>query len=113
MPAIGRLRPQPFWDNKGPRVAAGLIVSSHGYMSGRDGTNQAPQGRVANVTRQGYDLYRFDREWIRDWAGDATRLAEAVRQARAMAAAGSCWPASRSVPGCRWPRPSAARRWTA
>ena len=30
----------------------------------------------------GYDLYRFDREWIVDWAGDATALADAVRKAR-------------------------------
>ena len=36
------------------------------------------------MARQGYDLYRFDREWIRDWPGDATQLVDAVKQARAM-----------------------------
>jgi pimeloyl-ACP methyl ester carboxylesterase len=84
LPTIGRLRPQPYWENKGPQAAAGLIVWSHGYMGGNDSTWSAPQGQVANFTRAGYDLYRFDREWIRDWPGDATQLAEATRQARAM-----------------------------
>ena len=84
LPAIGRLRPEPYWQNKGPRAAAGLIVWSHGYMSGKDSTSSAPQGEVANFTREGYDLYRFDREWIHDWPGDATALAEAAKQARAM-----------------------------
>jgi pimeloyl-ACP methyl ester carboxylesterase len=84
LPAIGRLRPQPYWENKGPQAAAGLIVWSHGYMSGKDSTVNAPQGQVASFTREGYDLYRFDREWIRDWPGDATALVEAVKQAKAM-----------------------------
>ncbi len=84
LPAIGRLRPEPYWDNKGPQAAAGLIVWSHGYMLGRDATASAPQGQVAYFTRDGYDLYRFDRQYIRDWPGDATDLAEAVRQAKSM-----------------------------
>lgn len=84
LPTIGRLRPQPYWENRGPQAAAGLIVWSHGYMGGKDSTGSAPQGQVAYFTREGYDLYRFDREWIRDWPGDATQLAEAARQARAM-----------------------------
>jgi pimeloyl-ACP methyl ester carboxylesterase len=84
LPNIGRLRPEPYWDNKGPGSAAGLIVWSHGYMLGRDATQSAPQGEVSYFTAKGYDLYRFDRQYIRDWAGDATQLAEAVRQAKAM-----------------------------
>jgi pimeloyl-ACP methyl ester carboxylesterase len=84
LPAIGRLRPEPYWQNKGPQAAAGLIVWSHGYMSGKDSTGSPPQGQVANFTREGYDLYRFDREWIHDWPGDATALADAARQAKAM-----------------------------
>jgi pimeloyl-ACP methyl ester carboxylesterase len=84
LPPIGRLRPQPYWENKGPQAAAGLIVWSHGYMGGKDNTGSSPQGQVATFTRQGYDLYRFDREWIRDWPGDATQLVEAAKQARSM-----------------------------
>jgi len=83
-PAIGRIRPEFSWDNKGPQAAAGLIVWSHGYMQGVDATVSAPQGQVSNFTMNGYDLYRFDRQWIRDWPGDATALVDAVRQARSM-----------------------------
>ena len=84
LPMIGRLRPEPYWENKGPQGAAGLIVWSHGYMEGRDATASAPQGQIANFTMAGYDLYRFDRQYIRDWPGDATALADAVKQAKAM-----------------------------
>ena len=84
LPPIGRLRPEPYWENKGPLAAAGLIVWSHGYMQGRDATSSAPQAQVGDFTVAGYDLYRFDRQWIRDWPGDATALVDAVRQAKAM-----------------------------
>jgi pimeloyl-ACP methyl ester carboxylesterase len=84
LPTIGRLRAEPYWQNKGPQAAAGLMVWSHGYMSGVDATASAPQGQVANFTMAGFDLYRFDRQWIRDWPGDATQLVDAVKQARAM-----------------------------
>jgi pimeloyl-ACP methyl ester carboxylesterase len=81
-PAIGRLRAQPWWDIKGSS-ATGLVVWSHGYMEGNDATASAPLPHVGYFLQAGYDLYRFDREYIRDWPGDATALAEAVRLARA------------------------------
>jgi pimeloyl-ACP methyl ester carboxylesterase len=81
---IGRLRPEPYRENKGPQTAAGLIVWSHGYFLGIDATATASQGQVAPFTVAGYDLYRFDRQYIRDWPGDATALVEAVRQAKSM-----------------------------
>ena len=84
LPPISRLQPEPYWNNKGPQAAAGLIVWSHGYFLGIDATATAPQGQIAEFTTNGYDLYRFDRQYIRDWPGDATQLAEAVRQAKAM-----------------------------
>ncbi len=83
-PDIGRLRPQPYWSMRGPQLATGLFVWSHSYMAGRNATDSAPQFWVGRFTRLGYDLYRFDREWISDWASDATALAEAVGKARAM-----------------------------
>ena len=83
-PDIGRLRPEPYWSMRGPKLAAGLIVWSHGYMAGKNATDSAPQPWIGRFTRMGYDLYRFDREWIVDWAGDATALADAVRKAREM-----------------------------
>jgi pimeloyl-ACP methyl ester carboxylesterase len=83
-PVIGRLRGQPWWQNQGPQSAAGLIVWSHGYRSGSDSTSSAPQAWIGRFTASGYDLYRFDREWIRDWPGDASQLADAVRQAKSL-----------------------------
>jgi pimeloyl-ACP methyl ester carboxylesterase len=84
LPDIGRLHPEPYWDNKGPQRAAGLIVWSHGYFAGINATTSPPQGQVTNFTMNGYDLYRFDRQWINDWPGDATALADAVRKAKAL-----------------------------
>lgn len=78
-PPIARLRGQPWWENKGPQAGTGVIVWSHGYRSGNDATSSAPQPWIGRFTARGYDLYRFDREWIRDWPGDATQLVEAVR----------------------------------
>lgn len=84
LPPIGRLRAQPWWVNKGPQAATGLIVWSHGYLAGTDSTNSAPQPYVGRFLAAGYDLYRFDRLWIRDRLGDTTAFADAVRQAKAM-----------------------------
>jgi hypothetical protein len=84
LPTIGRLRPQPWWRNKGPQEAAGLLVWSHGYLPGVDATNSTPYPFIGRFLAAGYDLYRFDRQWIRDQAGDATDFANAVRQAKAM-----------------------------
>jgi pimeloyl-ACP methyl ester carboxylesterase len=81
-PDIGRLRPAPYWSMRGPQRATGLIVWSHGYMAGKNSTENPPQPWVGRFTHLGYDLYRFDREWINDWPGDATSLADAVAKAR-------------------------------
>ena len=53
-------------------------------MAGKNATENAPQPWIGRFTHLGYDLYRFDREWISDWAGDATSLVAAVRKAREM-----------------------------
>jgi pimeloyl-ACP methyl ester carboxylesterase len=82
LPQIGRLRPEPYWQNQGPRVAGGLVVWSHGYKSGTDSSTNAPQGEVVNFLRQGYDLYRFDRVTITDWHRDTADFVEALRTAR-------------------------------
>jgi pimeloyl-ACP methyl ester carboxylesterase len=81
-PDIGRLRPEPYWSMRGPQRAAGLIVWSHGYLAGKNATESAPQPWVGRFINLGYDLYRFDREWINDWPGDATALADAMAKAR-------------------------------
>ncbi|HZX87230.1 MAG TPA: hypothetical protein VFF19_26905, partial [Reyranella sp.] len=45
-PDIGRLRPEPYWSMRSPKLAAGLIVWSHGYMAGRNATSSAPQSWI-------------------------------------------------------------------
>ena len=72
---IGRLRPQPYWSIRGPQLATGLIVWSHGYMAGKNSTESPPQPWIGRFTQLGYDLYRFDREWIADWASGRKRIA--------------------------------------
>jgi pimeloyl-ACP methyl ester carboxylesterase len=84
LPEIGRLRPESYWQNHGPRVAEGLVVWSHGYKLGADSSMSAPQGEVVNFAQQGYDLYRFDRVVITDWHRDAADLVEALRTVRKM-----------------------------
>jgi hypothetical protein len=81
-PAIGRLRPQPGIEVRGPRSAAGLVVWSHGYAHGLDAARTAPHHSVAAFVKGGYDLYRFDRRWINNWASDAGDLSDAVGEAR-------------------------------
>jgi hypothetical protein len=47
-------------------------------LAGKNATESAPQPWVGRFTNLGYDLYRFDREWINDSPGDATALADAM-----------------------------------
>lgn len=81
---IGRLRPHPYVAMRGPQSATGLVVWSHGYRQGADSTQSPAEPYVGRFAAAGYDLYRFDRQHINDWAGDATSLVAAVAQARQM-----------------------------
>jgi dienelactone hydrolase len=78
---IGRLRPHPYVAMRGPQAATGLVVWSHGYRQGSDATQSPAQPYVGRFVAAGYDLYRFDRQYITDWPGDATALVAAVAQA--------------------------------
>jgi hypothetical protein len=82
VPDIGRLRPQPYWWVRGPQLAAGLLVWSHGYSLQKHLENTPPHFWTGRFADLGYDLYRFDRELIADWSSDADALASAVREAR-------------------------------
>jgi hypothetical protein len=82
VPDIGRLRPQPYWWMRGPQLAAGLLVWSHGYSLQKRLEGTAPPTWTGRFADLGYDLYRFDRELIAEWSSDADDLASAVREAR-------------------------------
>ncbi len=79
---IGRLTPQPGLQVHGPKHAKGLVVWSHGYSRGVNSANSSPQPYVNAFVKAGYDLYRFDRQWINNWASDAGDLSSAVAAAR-------------------------------
>jgi pimeloyl-ACP methyl ester carboxylesterase len=81
---MGAFTPDPDNHNVGPQQAKGLIVWSHGYMTGRDSTSNATQPYVKNWTSNGYDGYRFDREYIHDPTTDANKIVQAVQAARAL-----------------------------
>jgi len=81
---IGVLTAEPKNHNVGPQQAAGLVVYSHGYMSGLDHTASPTQPYVKHWWGHGYDGYRFNRRYILDPAADANTLVEAVRLARSL-----------------------------
>ena len=112
-PDIGRLRPEPYWSMRGPKLAAGLIVWSHGYMAGKNATSGAPQSWIGRFTRMATTSTASTangsstgRAMPRRWPTPCARHGK-------WAIAASCWPGSRPAPGCRWRGWHAARRSTA
>jgi hypothetical protein len=84
LPPIGAIRAAPFWKNAGPQAAAGLVVWSHGYFHARDSSTSAAQAIVSFFASQGYDFYRYDRQWIDGETSEINLLYDAVRAAKAM-----------------------------
>jgi len=82
-PAIGPLTPGPYYPIKGPRLAAGLLIWSHGVLTGADNTRSAPHGYINRLRDAGFDVYDFDRRWP-DYRKDLATLQDAVKQARAL-----------------------------
>lgn len=80
-PPIGPLTPSPYYPIKGPRLAAGLVIWSHGVLIGADNTQFPPHGYVNRFRDAGYDVYDFDRRWP-DYRKDLGTLQDAVKLAR-------------------------------
>lgn len=80
---IGPLIPGPYYPIRGPARAEGVLVWSHGVLSGDDNTRHAPQGWVNRFRDAGYDVYKFDRRWP-DYRKDLGTLIDAVPQLRAL-----------------------------
>lgn len=81
-PAIGALTPSPYYPQRGPRAAAGLVIWSHGVTAGSDNTNGPPHGYINRLRDAGYDVYDFDRRWP-DYRKDLATLQAAVQAVRA------------------------------
>ena len=80
--AIGPLTPSPYYPIRGPGAAAGLVIWSHGVLTGSDNTNGPPHGYLNRLRDAGYDFYDFDRRWP-NYTRDLGTLQEAAKQARA------------------------------
>jgi hypothetical protein len=79
---IGPLTPSPYYPIRGPAAAAGLVIWSHGVLSGSDNTNSPPHGYLNRLRDAGYDFYDFDRRWP-NYGKDLGTLQEAAKLARA------------------------------
>lgn len=80
---IGALTPSPFYPQRGPRAAAGLVIWSHGVTVGSDNTNGPPHGYINRLRDAGFDVYDFDRRWP-DYRKDLATLQASVAEARTL-----------------------------
>jgi len=83
---------------RGPQLATGLIVWSHGYLAGKNSTRTRRSPGSARFTHLGYDLYRFDREWIADWRAMPRRSLRPYARRASWVIAASCSPGNRPAP---------------
>ncbi|MCC7048162.1 MAG: hypothetical protein IT562_15725, partial [Alphaproteobacteria bacterium] len=79
---IGPLTPSPYYRQRGPNAAAGLVIWSHGVLAGGNNTDDPPHGYLNRLREAGYDFYDFDRRWP-SYTQDLGALREAAQQARA------------------------------
>lgn len=82
-PPLGPLNPAPHYPIRGPVKAAGILIWSHGVLTGSDNTRHPPQGYVNRFRDASYDVYKFDRRWPSHGKdlGTLRSAVEAVRQA--------------------------------
>ncbi|MCK6450498.1 MAG: hypothetical protein L6R19_06520 [Alphaproteobacteria bacterium] len=80
-PALGPLNAAPHYPIRGPAIAAGILIWSHGVLTGADNTRHPPQGYVNRFRDAGYDVYKFDRRWP-SHGKDLGTLRSAVETAR-------------------------------
>lgn len=82
-PKLGRFIPSDYTPVAGPQRAKGLIVWSHGYRRGSDATASQPHGYVSRFLADGWDVYRFNREWVTQSSADVQDMIDSVAAARA------------------------------
>jgi hypothetical protein len=82
-PKLGAFIPSDYTPVLGPEKAAGLIIWSHGYLPGVDATQGPPQGYVARFEAVGWDVYRFNREWIPQIHTEIQLMMDSIKAARA------------------------------
>ena len=81
-PKLGLFVPSDYTPVRGPHAAAGLIVWSHGYLAGVDATQGQPQGYVSRFLARGWDVYRYNREWIDQRPKEIAGMMDSIEAAR-------------------------------
>jgi predicted esterase len=82
-PKLGRFIPSDYVPVRGPQTAPGVIVWSHGYFRGIDATQGQPHGYVSRFLAAGWDVYRYNREWVNELYADIQGMIESVAAAKA------------------------------
>jgi pimeloyl-ACP methyl ester carboxylesterase len=82
-PKYGRFIPSDYTQVRGPEAAPGLVVWSHGYFRGVDATQGQPHGYVSRFLASGWDVYRYNRQWVDQLSLDIQGLIEGVAAAKA------------------------------
>lgn len=81
-PKLGLFIPSDYTPVRGPQAATGLIVWSHGYLPGVDATQGQPQGYVSRFLARGWDVYRYNREWIDQRPKEIAGMMDSIEAAR-------------------------------
>ncbi len=82
-PKLGAFIPSDYTPVLGPEKAAGIIIWSHGYLPGVDATQGPPQGYVARFEAAGWDVYRFNREYIPQIHTEIQIMMDSIKAVRA------------------------------
>lgn len=82
-PKLGRFIPSDYVPVRGPHAAPGVIVWSHGYYRGIDATQGQPHGYVSRFLAAGWDVYRYNREWVDQLHMDIQGMVDSVAAAKA------------------------------
>lgn len=82
-PRLGRFMPSDYLPVRGPQAAPGVVVWSHGYYRGIDATVGMPHAYVNRFHAAGWDVYRYNRQWVDQLSADIEGLIESVNAAKA------------------------------
>src|SRR5258708_23158768 len=81
-PKLGLFLPSDYYPVRGPKAAAGVIIWSHGYFRGIDATQGQPQGYVSQFHAAGWDVYRYNREYIDQMHKEIAEMVDSIVAAR-------------------------------
>jgi pimeloyl-ACP methyl ester carboxylesterase len=82
-PTLGLFIPSDYTPVLGPERAKGVIIWSHGYLAGVDATKGSPQGYVSRFHAAGWDVYRYNREYIDQMPKEIAAMIDSIKAAKA------------------------------